>query len=254
MLIYVWQNGSNVTMNVDGWRSVKYDTAQVHTAARARTRCMLGATERTCARVDIAEIHHYQTAFTPEQQNALGLALARKYGAETYGYLRDPGSGAPVLASRVVQIDAGATFKTASGGTRIEPEQCFTGAGAVTGTLVVGADGVIATATDAALTVENLTFEAGGVCRWAYGADGSHTPLAVSGTLSLPADTVVIEIDSVVANPAAYGVVMTWSGLLDDHGAVWEVRGGRTQTTVIVDTEAKQIRLTTPIGTLLSIR
>ncbi|MBP8800125.1 MAG: autotransporter-associated beta strand repeat-containing protein [Kiritimatiellae bacterium] len=254
VLIYVWQNGSNVTMNVDGWRSVKYDTAQVHTAARARTRCMLGATERTCARVDIAEIHHYQTAFTPEQQNALGLALARKYGAETYGYLRDPGSGAPVLASRVVQIDAGATFKTASGGTRIEPEQCFTGAGAVTGTLVVGADGVIATATDAALTVENLTFEAGGVCRWAYGADGSHTPLAVSGTLSLPADTVVIEIDSAVANPAAYGVVMTWSGLLDDHGAVWEVRGGRTQTTVIVDTEAKQIRLTTPIGTLLSIR
>lgn len=76
----------------------------------------------------------------------------------------------------------------------------------------------------------------------------------MSGTLSLPADTVVIEIDSAVANPAAYGVVMTWSGLLDDHGAVWEVRGGRTQTTVIVDTEAKQIRLTTPIGTLLSIR
>ena len=254
VLIYVWQNGSNVTMNVDGWRSVKYDTAYAHTAARVKTRCMLGATEKTCARVDIAEIHHYQTAFTPEQQDALGLALARKYGAETYGYLDHPGAVAPVLASREVQIDAGATLQTATGGTRIEPGQRFTGAGTVAGTLKVGADGEIATSTDAALTVENLTFEAGGVCRWAYGAGGSHAPLAVTGTLSLPAGTVVVEIDSAAANPAAYGVVMTWSDLLNDHGAVWEVRGGRTQTAVIVDAGAKQIRLATPTGTLISVR
>lgn len=253
VLIYVWQNGSNVTMNVDGWRSVKYDTAYAHTAARVKTRCMLGATEKTCARVDIAEIHHYQTAFTPEQQDALGLALARKYGAETYGYLDHPGAVAPVLASREVQIDAGATLQTATGGMRIEPGQRFTGAGTVAGTLKVGADGEIATSTDGALTVENLTFEAGGVCRWAYGADGSHAPLAVTGTLSLPAGTVVVEIDGAVANPAAYGVVMTWSGLLNDHGAVWEVRGGRTQTAVIVDADAKQIRLVTPTGTLFFV-
>jgi len=254
VLIYVWQNGSNVTMNVDGWRSVKYDATQAHTAARKQTRCMLGATEKTCARVDIAEIHHYKTAFTPEQQDALGLALARKYGAETYGYLDHPGASAPVLASREVQIDAGATLQTAMGGTRIEPGQRFTGAGTVAGTLKVGENGVIATSADAALTVENLTFEAGGVCRWAYGAGGSHASLAVSGELSLPAGTVVVEIDSAVANPAAYGVVMAWSGLLNDRGAVWEVRGGRTQTAVIVDMDAKQIRLATPTGTLISVR
>ncbi|NLG01606.1 MAG: hypothetical protein GX565_15860, partial [Lentisphaerae bacterium] len=78
-------------------------------------------------------------------------------------------------------------------------------------------------------------------------------PLAVTGTLSLPAGTVVVEIDGAVANPAAYGVVMTWSGLLNDHGAVWEVRGGRTQTAVIVDADAKQIRLVTPTGTLFFV-
>ncbi|MBP7637800.1 MAG: hypothetical protein KBA18_07975, partial [Kiritimatiellae bacterium] len=155
---------------------------------------------------------------------------------------------------REVQIDAGATLQTATGGMRIEPGQRFTGAGTVAGTLKVGADGEIATSTDAALTVENLTFEAGGVCRWAYGAGGSHASLAVSGELSLPAGTVVVEIDSAAANPAACGVVMTWSGLLNDHGAVWEVRGGRTQTEVIVDAGAKQIRLATPTGTLFSLR
>lgn len=254
VLIYVWQNGSNVTMNVDGWRSVKYDTEHAHTAARRQTRCMLGATEKTCARVDIAEIHHYKTAFTPEQQDALGLALARKYGAETYGYLDHPGAAAPVLASREVQIDAGATFATAEGGTRIEHGQRFTGAGSVTGTLMVGEDGVIATSTASALTVENLTFETGGVCLWAYGADGSHAPLSVTGKLSLPAGTVVVELDSAVANPAANGVVMTWSGTLDDHGAVWEVRGGRAHAAVIVDADAKLIRLFTPTGTLISVR
>ena len=45
----------------------------------------------------------------------------------------------------------------------------------------------------------------------------------------------------------------TWSGLLNDHGAVWEVRGGRTQTAVIVDADAKQIRLVTPTGTLFFV-
>ncbi len=254
VLIYVWQNGSNVTMNVDGWRSVKYDATHTHTAGRKQTRCMLGATEKTCARVDIAEIHHYRTALTPEQQDALGLALARKYGAETYGYLDHPDAVAPVLASHEIQVDADATFRPPISGMRIEARQCFSGAGTVAGTLKVGAGGEIATATDGALTVENLTFEAGSVCRWAYGADGSHTPLTVSGTLSLPAGTVIVEIDSVIANPAVHGVVMTWADQLNDCGTVWEVRGGRTQTAVVVDTSAKQIRLTTLIGTLLSVR
>jgi len=72
--------------------------------------------------------------------------------------------------------------------------------------------------------------------------------------LSLPAGTVIVEIDSVIANPAVHGVVMTWADQLNDCGTVWEVRGGRTQTAVVVDTSAKQIRLTTLIGTLLSVR
>jgi len=65
-----------------------------------------------------------------------GMALARKYCAETYGDLDHPGAVAPVLASREVQIDAGATLETAAGGTRIEPGQRFCGAGTVAGTLI----------------------------------------------------------------------------------------------------------------------
>jgi len=69
------------------------------------------------------------------------------------------------LASREVRVEAGAAFYADANGTPVNAGQVYTGAGTVYGTLMVGTNGVIACGPSEALTVENLVFQPGGVCR-----------------------------------------------------------------------------------------
>lgn len=252
VLTFVWQGASNIVMNVDGYVTAYY--ANSLGGARVKSRLLLGANEnKYCFKGDIAEIRFYREAFTLDQQRALGLELAQKYGAEKAGHLTDEQRGVGSLASSDVQINAGAIFRTAAVGTRVRPGQVFRGSGSVSGLLVVGTNGVIQASAEEALTTEALAFEPGGVCRWEYAADGASKP-HVAGDLTLPQGTVVVMIDAAGGEPAPRGVLMRYTGTLTNNGVTWTFLGGRGSTRVINDAANKRLYLSTPTGTIMSVR
>lgn len=257
VLQYVWSGDSNIVMNVDGWRTSQYTAPGLLSNARVRVRHLIGAmdstTAGTCFHGDIAELRYYRTAFTPEQQRTLGLELARTYGADTSGYLTGEQLIVGSLASTNVSVAAGATLQTASAGTRIRPGQVFNGAGTVSGNLIVGDGGVIQSATNAALSVAVLTFESGGVCRWHWTPEG--TPLAMTaGDLTLPAGEVTVDIGATGEKPTPHGVLLSYTGTLTDNGAVWKIVGGGGSSVVRHDSAAKKFYISTPTGTMISVR
>jgi autotransporter-associated beta strand protein len=255
VLLYVWPGGSNIVMNVDGWRTAAYTAPGLLDDALVRSRMMVGATETAgrCFDGEIAEIRFYRTALTPGQQRTLGLELARTYGADTAGYLTEEQLAVGSLASADVHIAAGATLQTAGVGSRILSGQVFRGAGAVTGNLIVGAGGVIQTATNESLNVAALTFEAGGVCRWPWTLAGA--PQAVkAGDVTLPQGAVTVDLGATGENPTPRGVLLSYTGTLTDNGVVWNVVGGGGSTIVRHDAAGKAFRLSTPTGTLISVR
>jgi len=251
VLIYVWRGGSNVLMNVDGYATASGASLG---AALPQSRMILGANEnKYCFNGDIAEFRFYRAAFSADEQTVLALELARKYGAVVAGYRPDGLAPDAPLASREVRIAAGAAFYAGASGTPVGSGQVYTGDGNVYGSLRVATNGVIACGPAEALTVENLAFEPGGVCRWACEADGTHAPLA-AGNLTLPQGKVVVDIAMAGANPQPRGTLIQYTGNLVNPGVVWEVRGGRPQTTVRVDESRKALYLSTPVGTAVFVR
>lgn len=252
VFIYSWRNASNVMMNVDGYYSSRYDKPQ--SGVRAKTRTVLGTSENgSCCKADIAEIRFYSNALDVVSQQALGMELAQKYGAETAGFLTDDQQAQGCLVSPDVRIESGATFQAAAVGTRVRPGQLFHGAGTVGGTLVVGTNGVVQATEADALTVNALMFETGGIYRWQYTAEGASKAMTV-GDLTLPQGTVTVDIDAAGSNPAPHGVLMRYTGTLTDNGVTWKFNGGRGATTVITDVANKLLYLSTPTGTIISVR
>jgi hypothetical protein len=252
VLIYSWRNASNVMMNVDGYYASRYDKPQ--SGVRAKTRTVLGASENgSCCRADIAEIRVYSNALDVAGQQMLGMELARKYGAETAGFLTEDQKAQGCLVSPDIRVESDATFQTAAVGTRVRPSQVFGGPGSVSGTLVVGTNGVLRTTAAEALTVSALTFEPGGVYRWQYTAAGTSGAATV-GDLTLPHGTVTVDIDAAGENPAPRGVLIRYTGTLTDNGVTWKFNGGRGATTVITDAANKLLYLSTPTGTMISVR
>lgn len=252
VFIHSWANGSNVTMNADGFYSARYDKPQQ--GSRVKTRTILGASEHgSCCKADIAEIRIYTNTLSVSEQQRLGLALARKYGCETAGYLQDLQAEQGSLASAEVRVEPGATFQAASVGTRIRPGQIFCGAGTVGGTLVVGTNGVIRTTADEALTLGALTFEPGGVYQWQYTTTGASGAITVRD-LTLPPGVVTIDIDAAGASAAPHGVLLRYTGLLTDNGVTWQLRGGHRATRVVDDAANKCLYLSTPTGTVITVQ
>ncbi len=252
VLIYSWRNASNVMMNVDGFYSTRYDKPQG--GPRVATRTILGASEHgSCCQVDLAEIRIYTNALDRVDQQALGMDLARKYGAETAGFLTDDQQAQGCFASPDVRIESGATFQTAEVGTRVRPSQVFGGLGNVSGVLVVGTNGVLRTTAAEALTVSALTFEPGGVYEWEYTAEGL-SGAATIGNLTLPQGTMTVAVNAAGDNPAPHGVLMRYTGTLTDNGVTWNILGGCGATRVINDSVHKRLYLSSPTGTIISIK
>jgi hypothetical protein len=252
--VLVWKGGESVSVNVDGVLNTVTNNPQ--SGGRVKTRIILGSNEAgSCFRGEIAEIRFWQNALTVAQQNALGLELARKYALSEEGYVSDAASLAQgPFASREVEIAEGAAFDARGGAYRIRAGQMFRGGGMASGGLIVGAGGVLEAGSDAALSVDALAVEAGGVLRWRCGADGTHAPTEVAGDVVLPAGTVCVEIDAAGGNPAPRGVLLRYGGTLTDNGAVWAVAGGRGATRVVHDAADKRLLVATPTGTFLSVR
>jgi len=251
VLIYVWQGGSNVLMSVDGYAIA---CVTPFLAPMTQSRIILGSNENLlCFKGDMAEIQFYRSALTVEQQTVLALDLAQRYGVEIAGFCADGVQREGPLASREVHVEAGAAFHASATGTPIHAGQVYTGDGNVYGTLRVATNGVIACGPAEALTLENLAFGPGGVCRWECGADGTHAPLVV-GNLTLPQGKVVVDIIMAGENPQPRGMLIQYTGDLVDQGVVWEIRGGRPQTTVRVDGSRKALYVSTPVGTAVFVR
>ena len=251
VLIYVWQSGSNVLMNVDGYAAVSGASL---TAPMTQSRMILGANEnKFCFGGDIAEFRFYRTALSQIEQTVLALELARKYGAVIAGYRPDGLAPDAPLASREVRVEAGAAFYAGASGTPVGADQVYTGGGSVHGTLSVGTNGVIVCGPTEALAVDNLVFNPGSVCRWACAADGTHTPTA-AGNITLPRGTVVVDIQQAGANLAPRGTLLRYTGVLVDNGVTWSISGGRPQTKVVSDALHKTLRLSTPTGTAFFVR
>ena len=250
VLIYVWRGGSNVLMNVDGYAIASGASLG---AAMLQSRMILGANEnKYCFNGDIAEFRFYRAAFSADEQTVLALELARKYGAVVAGYRPDGLAPDAPLASREVRIEAGAAFYAGTNGTPVGAGQVYTGDGTVYGSLRVATNGVIACGPAEALTVENLVFEPGGVCRWACEADGAHAPL-VAGNLTLPQGRVVVDIPMAGVNLTLRGALIRYTGTLVDNGVTWILQGGHPAAAVVIDRTQKVIRLTTPTGTLIRL-
>ena len=254
VLLYVWPGGSNIVMNVDGWRTSAWTAPGRLDSTLLRGRMMLGATETgNCFNGGIAEIHFYRAALTPGQQRTLGLELARKYGADTAGYLTGEQIAIGSLASTNVYVAAGATLQAAAAGTRVRPGQVFRGAGTVSGNLIVGEGGVIQAAADETLNVAALTFEPGGIIRWPW-MPGAVPQAIEAGDLTLPQGTVTLDLGATGANPVPHGVLLRYTGTLTDNGAVWNIVGGGGSTVVQHDAAGKRFYVSTPTGTLISVR
>lgn len=244
--IMTLKGGESVSINIDG--AVKTTTNQIPAAAGIKqTRILLGASEDSVYLFKgvIAEMRFWREALTLEQQRTLGTELARKYGLPEDGYVSAQGP----FASREVNIADGAVFD--AGYYRVQAGQVFRGGGDVAAVLKLSADAVIESGPAAALTVNGLVVEAGGVLRWSCGADGSHAPTQVSGDVSLPQGTVLVEIDA--ANNAPQGVLLQYAGTLVDNGAVWEISGGRSTTKIVHDVANKRLKISTMTGTCLSV-
>jgi len=252
VLTFVWQGASNIVMNVDGFVTAYYTNSLGGT--RVKSRLLLGANEnKYCFKGDIAEIRFYRQAFTLDQQRALGLELAKKYGAEMAGHLADEQRSLGSLASSDVRINTGAVFQTAAVGTRVRPGQVFRGCGSVGGLLVVGTNGVVQTTAEEALGVNALRFEPGGVYKWEYTPGGVSKALVI-GDLTLPQGPVTVDIDAADENAAPCGVLMRYTGTLTDNGVTWRFLGGRGSTRVMNDTGNKLLYLSTSTGMLISVK
>ena len=245
--IMTLKGGESVSINIDG--AVKTTTNQIPAAAGIKaTRILLGASEDgvNVFKGVIAEMRFWREALTLEQQRALGTELARKYDLPEDGYVFAQGP----FASREVEVAAGAVFDAVY--YCAQAGQVFRGGGDVNALLKLGADAVIESGPAAALTVQGLEVEAGGMLRWSCGADGAHAPTQVSGGVTLPQGTVLVEIDA--ANNVPRGVLLQYTGTLVDNGVVWEISGGGSTTKIVHDVENKRLQISTMTGTMLSVR
>lgn len=253
VVLLTWTAGGTVTVSVDGYAQSVSDLSGV--ASIIQTRMMLATSEwNRPFQGEIAEFRFYSNAaLTETQRRALGQELARTYGAETAGYLTDEKKACASLASREIQIVAGAGFHTGGGGFSVANGQLVLGAGTVGGTLRICDGGAIAsTNASAALTVADLVLQPGGIIRWRYDSTGAAAPI-LAGDVTLPNGTVTVEIVSDLETPKPFGALLMYTGTLFDNGAMWNVVGGHSATRVEIDAVNKTVRLTTKTGTLIQL-
>lgn len=250
VVIYGWRSSSNIWTSVDGY---EVSCASPLSAPMTQSRIILGANEGLlCFKGDVAELQFYRAALSSEQQTRLALELAQRYGVEIARFCADGVVREGPLASREVRVEAGAAFYADANGTPVNAGQVYTGSGTVYGTLMVGTNGVIACGPSEALTVENLVFQPGGVCRVSCETDGSYQPIEV-GDLTLPQGAVVVDIDRPNEEVRPRGVLMRYSGDCTDNGVDWRIQGGHSATRVVIDSANREIRLSTPTGTLIRL-
>lgn len=251
--IMVWQGGDSVSINMDGTVNTVV-TSQ--SAELFKTRIILGSNENgNCFAGEIAEIRLWQSSITLEQQNALGLELARKYSLPEEGYLPEPEPMAESsLASHEVEIAAGAELYTRSGSFHVMDGQKIRGGGKVNGELVLKSGGILEAGSNGALKLDSLTIETDGVLHWHYGANGEFSTTEVTGNVELPQGRAILSINAAGNNLTPRGVLLQYGETLTDNGTTWEIIDGSGATHVVHDQVNKQLLVKTPVGTMILIR
>lgn len=224
--------GTDMTINVDGVRSTFVGATTV--ARQAGTRTTLGRLEDVQGnnggffKGDIAEIRFYaDTTLSFAQQNALGRELALKYGVDAGGFFSDC---EPAFLSQNVAIAKGALVFGAGAGIQVRSGMTVGGAGKVLGRIVLEENAVLRATLDAQGKIDPLSF----------------------GSVVWPVGGVTVELPSEC--PEASGVLCTWTSGEPPDVSKWTIRGGTSQTILVVDAEKKCVRVKIPKGMAIIVR
>lgn len=266
--VLICSYGTNLTINVDGYRTLLTNATACERQADART--TLGCLEsylkqekdqsgqwqdkRTTPayfKGDIAEFRFYaDTTLSVAQQNALGRELAVKYGIDAGGYY---GPDETAFASKRLTVAAGARVMGAGAGFRLPADVRLDGAGEIAGRFVFGA-GSVYDATDVVPTFatgSTAVFEGGATVRLAE-QGGKPVPVAFDRVEWPTAGGLTVDVSALGASPR--GVVFTWIEGKAPDTSDWTVVGGDGATKFVVDAEAKCVKVKSQRGVLLIFR
>ncbi|MBR1587456.1 MAG: hypothetical protein IJ658_03930 [Kiritimatiellae bacterium] len=219
---------------------------------------------------EIAEIRYYKNeALTVEQRAQIGRELAERYGAPTYGYLTvEEKTNAVGLGAREYEIQ-----KTdgAVGGLKGDHElylgegQRIWGSGNVNSGLTLRKGAILDMAhpgdglafnnsTAYPPNTHGLTLDGGAVVRFASNCDGVTSAPTTTTQLTLRG-TNVIRVVSTDEKPAPRDIVFqARDSITVEADATFTLEGVDNSTRVVVDPDAKTVRLETSLGTAIIFR
>jgi len=261
--VVICSYGENLTINVDGVRTTR---KQATTLARTAGRTTLGYVEPTAKASDnndkysstyfkgeIAEIRFFaDKRLTVAEQNALGRALAEKYGVDAGGYHEEDES---VCLTKRITVAAGAQVMGGGAGFRVADGATLVGPGSVAGRFVFGKDGVLDAAGDAPAFADGAVaaFEGGACVKMKVDAEtGKVVPLALKGVV-WPSDG-GLTVDVLGAETLRNGVVFTWEEGEAPDTSAWKLVGGDEGARFVADPIRRCVKVKTTIGLMLFMK